>query len=87
MNSTKILATASEMLEAHGDNAKFLVADHIDQALLNGDAAAHDEWCMIGKAIALMSVPRPEAKPAESNPVQDKPADPAKFGPRSFKAA
>ena len=87
MNSAKILATASDMLGAFGDNAKFLVAEHIDKALEDGDAAAHDHWCMIGKAVALMSVPRPDAKAAESRPVQDKPADPAKLGSRKFKAA
>ena len=65
MDPQKILTTASGMLETFGENAKFMVAEHIDQALQAGDAAAHDEWCMIGKAIALMSMPRGEAAPAK----------------------
>jgi hypothetical protein len=87
MNSAKILTTASEMLETYGDSAKFVVAEHIDQALQDGDGAAHDQWCMIGKAVALMSVPRPDARPAGSKPVADKPAEPIKIGARNFKAA
>jgi hypothetical protein len=87
MNSAKILTTASEMLEAYGDSAKFVAAEHIDRALQDGDGAAHDQWCMIGKAIALMSVPRPDAKAAGSKPVADKPAESITIGSRSFKAA
>jgi hypothetical protein len=68
MDPANILTTASGMLETYGENAKFMVADHIDQALQAGDAAAHDEWCLIGKALALMSMPRGEAPAAKVKP-------------------
>ena len=60
MDNTAILKTASGLLEAHGDKAKFLVAEHIDQALEAGDAGQHDFWCLVGKAVALLSMPRAE---------------------------
>jgi hypothetical protein len=68
MNPQNILTTASGMLETFGENAKFMVAEHIDRALEVGDAAAHDEWCLIGKAIALMSMPRGENLAAPAKP-------------------
>ena len=68
MDPQKILTTASGMLETFGENAKFMVAEHIDQAMQAGDAAAHDEWCLIGKAIALMSIPRSEAPATKVKP-------------------
>ena len=68
MDPHNILTTASGMLETYGENAKFMVAEHIDQALQAGDAAAHDEWCLIGKAIALMSMPRGENLAAKAKP-------------------
>jgi hypothetical protein len=68
MDPQNILTTASSMLETHGENAKFMVAEHIDRALEAGDGAAHDEWCLIGKAIALMSMPRAETPAAKAAP-------------------
>lgn len=60
MDSSMILTTASSMLETFGDNAKFMAAERMDQAMADGDGAAYDEWQLIGKAIALMSMPRDE---------------------------
>jgi hypothetical protein len=68
MDPQNILTTASSMLETYGENAKFMVAEHIDRALEAGDGAAHDEWCLIGKAIALMSMPRGENLAAKAKP-------------------
>lgn len=68
MDPQNILTTASSMLESYGENAKFMVAERIDQALLAGDGAAHDEWCLIGKAIALMSLPRAETVATKVKP-------------------
>ncbi|MGZ5929095.1 MAG: hypothetical protein ACXWLX_07750 [Rhizomicrobium sp.] len=81
MDPQNILTTASSMLEAFGENAKFMVAERIDQAMQAGDAAAHDEWCLIGKAIALMSMPRGEA------PAVKPKAKPAPVVHRKFRAA
>ena len=68
MDPQNILATASSMLETYGENAKFMVAEHIDRALEAGDGVAHDEWCLIGKAIALMSMPRGENLATKAKP-------------------
>ena len=81
MDPQNILTTASSMLETFGENAKFMVAERIDQAMQAGDAVAHDEWCLIGKAIALMSMPRGEAPAAKSK------AKPAPVVHRKFRAA
>ena len=61
MDGTKILNTASSMLETHGESAKFLIAQKMDDALLAGDGEAYDDWCMIAKAMNLMSMARKEA--------------------------
>jgi len=58
-----------------------MVAERIDQAMQAGDAVAHDEWCLIGKAIALMSMPRGEAPAAKPK------AKPAPVVHRKFRAA
>jgi hypothetical protein len=72
MVHSEILSSAAELVAAHGDNAKFLVAERVDQALAQGDGEAHDRWCLIGKAVALMLMPRAEAaKPvAAAKPVK-----------------
>ncbi len=92
MVHSEILSSAAELVSAHGDNAKFLVAERIDQALANGDGEAHDRWCLIGKAVALMLMPRPAetAKPVDAvKPVEAaKPAKQAgKPAARASKAA
>lgn len=61
MDGTKILNTASSMLETHGESAKFLIAQKMDDALLAGDGEAYDDWCMIAKAMNLMTMARKEA--------------------------
>ena len=37
MDGTQILNTASSMLETHGEAAKFLIAQKMDDAMLAGD--------------------------------------------------
>ena len=74
----KILEAAAELVAAHGDRAKFLVAERIDRALVEDDGEAHDRWCLIGKAVALMSMARPQkdaAKPATQQPAKPKARD------------
>jgi hypothetical protein len=72
MDGTAILNTASSMVEAYGDGAKFHIAEQMDRALEAGDGAAYDRLAMVAKAIALMSMPRPEAaaaKPEKTAPM------------------
>ena len=61
MDGTQILNTASSLLEAHGESAKFLIAQKMDDALLSGDGQAYDDWAMIAKAMSLMTTARKEA--------------------------
>jgi hypothetical protein len=61
MDGTQILNTASSMLEAHGETAKFLIAQKMDDAMLAGDGQAYDDWCMVAKALNLMTIARKEA--------------------------
>lgn len=68
MDNTAILKTAASLLEAHGDKAKFLVAERIDQALEAGDGGQHDFWCLVGKAVALLSMPRAETVVTKAAP-------------------
>jgi len=79
MDGTQILNTASSMLETHGENAKFLIAQKMDDAMLAGDGQAYDDWCMIAKAMSLMTMARKEAaaRPKTVEPVM----------PAAFKAA
>ena len=79
MDGTKILNTASSMLETHGESAQFLIAQKMDDALLAGDGEAYDDWCMIAKAMNLMTMARKEAaaRPKKVEPIL----------PAAFKAA
>ena len=61
MDGTQILNTASSMLETHGESAKFLIAQKMDDAMLAGDGQAYDDWCMVAKAMSLMMTARKEA--------------------------
>lgn len=61
MDGTQILKTASGMLETHGETAKFLIAQKMDDAMLAGDGQGYDDWCMVAKAMTLMSMARKEA--------------------------
>jgi hypothetical protein len=69
MDGTAILNTASGLLEAYGENAKFHVAEQIDFALQSDNAAEYDHWCMVAKAISLMTMPRTEPAAKKSEPV------------------
>lgn len=61
MDGSQILNTASGMLETHGEGARFLIAQKMDDAMLAGDGQAYDDWCMVAKALELMSMARKEA--------------------------
>ena len=81
MNGTEILTTASRMLETHGANAKFLIAQKMDDAMVMGDGQAYDDWCMVAKAVILMAKTREEAKRTRKDPL-----DPITV-PAAFRAA
>ena len=69
MDGTAILNTASSLLEAYGENAKFHVAEQIDFALQSDDAAGYDHWCMVAKAVSLMTMARTETAVKKPEPV------------------
>ena len=69
MDGTAILNTASGLLEAYGENAKFHVAEQIDFALQSEDGAGYDHWCMVAKAISLMTMARAETAVKKPEPV------------------
>jgi hypothetical protein len=69
MDGTAILNTASGLLEAYGENANFHVAEQIDFALQSEDGAGYDHWCMVAKAISLMTMARTEAAVKKPEPV------------------
>lgn len=72
MDGTAILNTASSMVEAYGDGAKFHIAEQMDRALEAGDGATYDHLALVAKAIALMTMTRQEAakaKPEKAAPV------------------
>jgi len=79
MDGSQILNTASSMLETHGEGARFLIAQKMDDAMLAGDGQAYDDWCMVAKALELMTMARKEAaaRPKRVEPVL----------PAAFKAA
>ncbi len=79
MDGTTILTTASSLLETHGENAKFHIAQKMDDAMLTGDGKAYDDWCMVAKAVNLMTLTRVEAKAAKPEPMP--------LAARTFKAA
>jgi hypothetical protein len=87
MVHSEILSTAAELVAAHGGNAKFLVAERIDQALANSDGEAHDRWCLIGKAVALMIMTQPAADAAKPADVVKPVKQPGQPAARAFKAA
>ena len=61
MDGTVILNTASDMIQAYGDGAKFHIAEQMDRALESGDGATYDRLSLVAKAISLMTMTRQEA--------------------------
>lgn len=54
------LTLASEMIEQFGQHAEMLAADNMDAALQTGDGESYDHWCLVAKAIALLTRHHPE---------------------------
>lgn len=60
------LTLASEMIEQFGTHAELLATDRMDAALRADDRESYDEWCLVAKAIALLTRHHPE--PAKAKP-------------------
>jgi hypothetical protein len=85
MDGTFILNTASSMLETFGENAKFHIAEEMDRAMEAGDGAAYDQWCLVAKAVELMTMTRKEN--AAAKPEKTEKADKTPTIGRTFRAA
>lgn len=68
------LTTASDMIEQFGEQAEMLAAGHMDAALRADDREGYDEWCLVGKAIALLTRHHPEPVKAKTRPKAKKEA-------------
>lgn len=64
------LTIASEMIEQFGSHAELLAGEHIDAALQIDDREGYEEWCLVAKAIALLTRHHPE--PAKAKPKRKK---------------
>ena len=54
------LNLASEMIEQFGEQAELLAAQRMDAALQADNGESYDEWCLVAKAIALLTRHHPE---------------------------
>jgi hypothetical protein len=68
------LTTASEMIGQFGDKAELLAGDRMDAALQADDRESYDEWCLVAKAIALLTRHHPEPANAKAKPKTKTPA-------------
>lgn len=62
------LTIASDMIAELGDKAEFVAGEQMDAALLADDREGFDEWCLVAKAIALLTRHNPEPAPAKRKP-------------------
>lgn len=62
------LTLASEMIEQFGEHAEMLAADNMDAALQTGDGESYDHWCLVAKAVALLTRHHPEPVKAKAKP-------------------
>lgn len=67
------LTLASEMIEQFGEQAELLAGEHMDAALRADDRDRYDEWCLVAKAIALLTRHHPEPVKAKTK-AKKKPA-------------
>jgi hypothetical protein len=49
------LTLASEMIVEFGTTAEIIAGDHMDAALQVDNSVSFDEWCLVAKAIALLT--------------------------------
>jgi hypothetical protein len=59
------------MIEDFGDRAQFLVAERADTALQAEDAIGFEEWCLVAKALALLTQPKRISQATERNSGED----------------
>jgi hypothetical protein len=62
---------AARMIEEFGDRAKFLVDEHVDIALQADDPTGFEDWCLVGKALALLTQPNRIPGVTERNSEED----------------
>lgn len=67
------LTLASEMIEQFGEHAELLAADRMDAALQADDRDGYDEWCLVAKAIALLT--RHHVEPVKTKNKRKAPAE------------
>jgi len=48
---------AACLIEDFGDRAKFLVDERVDMALQSEDPTEFQDWCLVAKAVALLTQP------------------------------
>jgi hypothetical protein len=51
------LDIATRLIEDFGDRAKFLVDERVDMALQSEDPTGFQDWCLVAKAVALLTQP------------------------------
>jgi hypothetical protein len=51
------LDIATRLIEDFGDRAKFMVDERVDMALQSEDPTAFQDWCLVAKAVALLTRP------------------------------
>jgi hypothetical protein len=51
------LDIATRLIVDFGDRAKFLVDERVDMALQSEDPTGFQDWCLVAKAVALLSQP------------------------------
>jgi hypothetical protein len=49
------LTLASEMIEEFGPSAELIAGDNMDAALQVDNSVSFEEWCLVAKAIALLT--------------------------------
>jgi hypothetical protein len=59
------------MIEDFGDRAKFLVDERVDMALQAEDPRAFEDWCLVAKALALLTRPNQIPEVTEPNSGED----------------
>lgn len=62
------LTMASEMIAEFGDKAELVAGDQMDAALQADDREGYDTWCLVGKAIALLTRHHPEPATTKTKP-------------------
>lgn len=64
------LTLASELIEEYGTSAELVAGDQMDAALQVDNSESFEEWCLVAKAIALLTrQPLNETKPNSNSDI------------------